>query len=106
MASPGDDQEIGNADVPPFGEADARLATGGLSWSWDLDLSAGGEADARLATGGLSWSWDLDLSAVVEALTGQAPWLRTADDDDDDRAAAYAARAETAPADDRAADAD
>ena len=74
MTSPGKDQEFGTAGVPPFGEADSRLASGGLSWSWELDLSA-----------------------VVEAMTGRAPWLRT-DDDDDDRAAADSAAADRAVA--------
>ena len=83
MANPSD-QDAGSAGVPPFGAADSRLATGGLSWSWDLDLSA-----------------------VIEALTGQAPWLRTADGDHTaaaDDAAADDAAADDAAADDAAAD--
>ncbi len=59
MASPGDNNDIGHAAVPPFGEADLPQATGGLSWSWELDLSA-----------------------VVEALTGPAPWLRVPDEEE------------------------
>src|SRR5712691_5619540 len=58
MASPGGDKDIGSADVPLFGDAGSGQATGGLSWSWELDLSA-----------------------VVEALTGPAPWLLSADED-------------------------
>ena len=58
MASPGD-KDIGSAGVAPFGEADSPQATGGLSWSWELDLSA-----------------------VVDAMTGLAPWLRPADEDE------------------------
>ena len=59
MTSPEDDKDIGNGDVPPFGEADFPHMTGGLSWSWELDLAA-----------------------VVDALTGPAPWLRAADEDE------------------------